>query len=75
MTKKQLFKCVNDLDKQSGFSIAPLAQYCSVASERVNLLAPIIYLNSTITCSTIIKICKMAMHIVKTLVWTATWQY
>ena len=31
-------KCVNCLDKQSGFSIAPAAQYCSVARERFNLV-------------------------------------
>ena len=31
------FKSVNGLDKQSGFSIAPVVQYCSVARERVKL--------------------------------------
>ena len=31
-----LTKSVNCLDKQSSFSIAPAAQYCSVAHERVN---------------------------------------
>ena len=29
-------KSVYGLDKQSGFSIAPVAQYCSVTLERVN---------------------------------------
>eukprot|EP00731_Ephydatia_muelleri_P019363 Em0012g188a len=41
MSTKQLLTCaapqsVDGLDKQSGFSIAPVAQYCSVALERVN---------------------------------------
>ena len=27
---------VNGLDKLNGFSIAPVVQYCSVASERIN---------------------------------------
>ena len=31
-------KSVNSLDKQSGFSIALVAQYCSVAHERVKVL-------------------------------------
>ena len=30
------YKSVNGLDTQSGFRIAPVAQYCSVARERVN---------------------------------------
>ena len=34
MTRKHL-QSVNCLDKQSGFSIEPVAQYCSVAHERV----------------------------------------
>ena len=29
------YKVLNCLDKQSDFSIAPVAQYCSVASERI----------------------------------------
>ena len=31
-----MYKSVNCLDKQSGFSIEPAAQYCSVACERVS---------------------------------------
>ena len=30
------YKVLTVLDKQSGFSIAPAAQYCSVARERIN---------------------------------------
>ena len=30
------YKVLHCLDKQSGFSIAPAAKYCSVARERVN---------------------------------------
>ena len=34
------YKVFNCFDKQSGFSIAPAAQYCSVACERVNIHVP-----------------------------------